>query len=241
MAPTQAETQRSRLSKATVVHRALALADDGGLDALTIRRLAQELGVTPMALYWHFRNKEELLAGLADQIWSEISTHTDPAAPWHAQLRGIMESLIAVLRAHPSASELLIAAEKNNSPPALVVTEAALQVLHQAGFDPRQASEVARNGLWTGLTLAISEPGRQLAGNEAGRAGNEAGRAEQQRRAMARLAMLPPDRYPRVVEAAVPLTACDDPGFHYRFGIDLFISGVRAMASRAAESPGESG
>ena len=46
-----------------MVGRAIALADAEGLDALTIRRLAQELGVTPMALYWHFRNKEELLAG----------------------------------------------------------------------------------------------------------------------------------------------------------------------------------
>ena len=87
MAPTQAEAQRSRLSKATVVERALALADADGLDALTIRRLAQELGVTPMALYWHFRSKEELLAGLGDQIWGEIDTDVDPDAPWPAQLR----------------------------------------------------------------------------------------------------------------------------------------------------------
>ncbi len=121
-----AEAQRSRLSKATVVRRALALADAGGLDALTIRRLAQELGVTPMALYWHFRSKEELLAGLGDQIWTEVSTGTDPDAPWHEQLREIMESLVAVLRAHPSASELLITGEKNNSPAAMQVTEVAL-------------------------------------------------------------------------------------------------------------------
>lgn len=49
---------------------------------------------------------------------------------------------------------------------------------------------------------------------------------------MIRLASLPPDQYPRLVEAAVPMTACDDPDFHYRLGIDLFIEGVRAMARR---------
>ena len=234
MAPIQAEAQRSRLSKATVVQRALALADDGGLDALTIRRLAQELGVTPMALYWHFRNKDELLAGLADQIWSEISSETDPAAPWHEQLRGIMESLVAVLRVHPSASELLITGEKNNSPAALRVTEVALEVLHRAGFDAQYASSVARSGLWTALTLAMSEPGRASA------AMSDAERAEHQRQAMVRLATLPPDRYPRLVEAAVPMTACDDPDFHYRLGIDLFIEGVRAMASREATAADES-
>jgi TetR/AcrR family transcriptional regulator, tetracycline repressor protein len=55
-------------------------------------------------------------------------------------------------------------------------------------------------------------------------------RAEQQRRNRVRLAMLPPDRYPRLVEAAAPMTSCDDPEFHTRFGVDLFIAGVEAMA-----------
>jgi TetR/AcrR family transcriptional regulator, tetracycline repressor protein len=226
MASNQAEAQRPRLSKATVVERALALADAGGLEALTIRRLAQELGVTPMALYWHFRSKEELLAGLADHLWTEISAETDAAAPWHVQLRGLMESLVAVLRAHPSASELLIAGEKVNTPAQLEVTEVALDVLHRAGFDPRRASAVARDGLWTALMLAMSEPGRSAVMSEAER-------AEHQRQAMVRLATLPPDRYPRLVAAAVPMTACDL-DFHYRFGIDLFIEGVRAMASRGS-------
>ena len=47
--------ERARLTRAAVVEQALALADKTGLDALTIRKLATELGVTPMALYWHFR------------------------------------------------------------------------------------------------------------------------------------------------------------------------------------------
>src|ERR1019366_4473632 len=76
MASTQARdaAERARLSKAAVVEQALALGDAEGLEALTYRRLAQQLGVTPMALYWHFRNKEEMLGGLAERIWSEIDT-----------------------------------------------------------------------------------------------------------------------------------------------------------------------
>ena len=62
-----------------MVDRALALADAHGLEALTIRRLAQDLGVTPMALYWHFRSKEELLAALGDRVWTEIDVNLDPA------------------------------------------------------------------------------------------------------------------------------------------------------------------
>jgi len=212
-----------------VVAQAMALADAEGLEALTIRRLATELGVTPMALYWHFRNKEELLTGLAEQLWSEIDTDLDPAAPWPAQLRGLLESLIHVLRAHPSASELLIVGEKQSTA-ALEANEAALEVLHRAGFDPRHASAIARSALWTGLMLAMAEPGRDPSMDEAER-------TEHQRRKMVSLAMLPPDRYPRLVEAAVPLTACDDPDFHYQFGIDLFLHGVEAMAA-AQREPG---
>jgi TetR/AcrR family transcriptional regulator, tetracycline repressor protein len=56
-------------------------------------------------------------------------------------------------------------------------------------------------------------------------------RADLQRRKQVELASLPPDRYPRLVEAAVPMTSCDDgPEFHYRFGIDLFMAGVETLA-----------
>src|SRR6185437_5034921 len=95
MAPAKAaQVERTRLSRSAVVDRAIELADAEGVDALTIRRLATELGVTPMALYWHFRSKEELITGLADRIWGEIRTDVDPALPWQDQLRGIFGSLI---------------------------------------------------------------------------------------------------------------------------------------------------
>jgi TetR/AcrR family transcriptional regulator, tetracycline repressor protein len=218
-----AEAERTKLSRSTVVDRALALADAEGVDALTIRRLAQELGVTPMALYWHFRNKEELIAGLADRIWSEIRSDIDPAAAWPRQLRGLLESLIDVLRAHPSASTLLLGSDKLG-PAHWQVTEVTLEVLHSAGFDTLHASEIAKSALWTGLMLVMSEPGF-----DPGMA--EAERAEQVRRKQVELASLPPDRFPRLVEAAVPLTACsEDSAFHYQFGVDLFIAGVQAMA-----------
>ncbi len=217
------ESQRPRLSKAAVVDRGLALADAEGLDAVTIRRLATELGVTPMALYWHFRSKDELLTGLADRIWAEIDVDVDPEADWSAQLRSILESLVHVLRIHPSASQLLISGEKRTSEAALVATERTLEVLRRGGFDPEHAAVIARSGLFTGLMLVLSEPG-----NEPGLGREE--KAEHMRQNRVRLALLPPDRFPRVIEAAGPLTACDDPDFHYQLGVDLFIAGVRALA-----------
>ena len=216
---------RPRLSKHTVTESALKLADADGLDALTIRKLAQHLGVTPMALYWHFRSKEELLEGVAEQVWGEIDVNVNPQAPWWAQLQGLLESLVKVLRAHAAAAQLLLEHEKRNEA-ALRATEITLEILRNAGFDPRHASTIARNALWTGITLVMSEPGYnpELSADE---------RAEMQRRGRIELAMLPTAKYPRLVECAAPMTACDDPEFHYRFGIQLFIDGVRAAAQAA--------
>ncbi len=223
MAPTQArEAEKTRLTKQAVVDRALALGDAEGIEALTIRRIATELGVTPMALYWHFRNKEELLAAVGDQIWSELDTDVDESASWDRQLRGLLESLLHVLRSHPCASQLILEGEKQ-SDAALVASETALGVLRRGGFDAEQAAEITRNALFTGLMLVMSEPGSHPAMSAAQK-------AEEQRKQHVRLALLPPDRYPRLVEAALPMSTCD-PEFHYKFGVDLFIAGVKALAA----------
>jgi TetR/AcrR family transcriptional regulator, tetracycline repressor protein len=222
-----AEPERPRLSKAAVVERGLALADAEGLEAVTIRRLAADLSVTPMALYWHFRSKDELLSGLADRVWAEIDVDVDPDADWPVQLRFLLESLIHVLRTHPSASQLLFSGEKRTSEPAMIANEVALEVLRRAGFDAEHAAAIAKNALFTGIVLVMSEPGFEPGLTEAER-------VEHQRLARVRLSLLPPDKFPRLVEAAVPMTACDNPGFHYQLGTDLFIAGVQALAARGA-------
>jgi len=195
------EKPPARLTKRAVADRALQLADSSGLEGLTIRKLAADLGVTPMALYWHFRSKEELLDGLAERLWSEIDVAVDPATAWLAQLRTLLESLIA-LRA----------------------TELTLEILRAGGFDPEHASAIARSALWTGIMLVTSEPGADtLPGKD---------RVELQQVKQIKLATLPPDSYPQLVECAIPMTSCADPAFHYEFDVGLFIAGVEAMAAR---------
>lgn len=218
---------RARLSKPVVVDRALAVADAYGLEALTIRRLAQDLGVTPMALYWHFRSKEDLLAALGDRVWEEIDVDVDPEASWIAQLRVLLVSLVRMLRAHPSASSLLMSGQKLHGQAAMEATEVALDVLKRGGFDPETASEIARSAMWTGLTLVMSDTGflPVLSDEE---------KAEHRRQERIRLAMLPPDRFPCLVEAAGPMTDCE-PELHYRVGIDMFIGGVAALAARGGD------
>jgi AcrR family transcriptional regulator len=220
------EGERTRLTRAVVVDRALALADNAGLDALTIRKLATALGVTPMALYWHFRSKDELLNGLAAHVWGEIDLTVDRAAPWTEQLRRLVESLLKVLRAHPAAPQLLVGSEQTNNPAALDAMELTLEVLRTAGFSPEDASMAARSALWTGITLVMSEPGIKSL--------DETERVEVQRKKQVLLATQPLAKFPRLVECALPMTSCDDPEEHYRFGVDLFIGGLAAIAAARA-------
>jgi TetR/AcrR family transcriptional regulator, tetracycline repressor protein len=225
-----AAAERTRLTQAAVTERALALADAAGLDALTIRKLATELGVTPMALYWHFRGKEELLEGLTERLWSEVDLTVDPGESWDGQLRSLITSLLAVLRAHPAAPQLLARSEKMKGEHALAAVETALEILHGAGFGPEDASAISRNGLWTSIMLVMSEPGIEAL--------EEAERSELQRKKKVTLATLPPTRYPRLVECAGPMTACDDPELHYQFGLEMFMAGVTALAASRASQPG---
>ena len=68
---------------------------------VTIRRLAEDLGVTPMALYWHFRNKDALLDAMMGRVYSEVDPAVDESVTWREQFRALMDSLAGVLRAHP--------------------------------------------------------------------------------------------------------------------------------------------
>ncbi|MFJ6794896.1 TetR/AcrR family transcriptional regulator [Streptomyces sp. NPDC091268] len=99
-------TQRTPLSRARVLRAAVALADATGIEALSMRRLAQELDVVPMALYKHVANKEELLDGMADAVVGEI----DPPAldaDWRRAVRGRILSARRALLRHPWAARVI--------------------------------------------------------------------------------------------------------------------------------------
>jgi AcrR family transcriptional regulator len=219
-----------KLTKDAVVDRALGLADASGLDALTIRKLATELGVTPMALYWHFRSKEELLGGLVERVWSEIDVDVDPTAPWPDQLRALLESLLAVLRAHPAASKLLLEFDMQTKA-TMRAAEVSLEILLGAGFDPDRAAGIVRYALWTGIMLVMSEPGAEWLSAEE--------RAEHMRIKQISYATLPPASFPRLVQCAIPMTSYSDPESHYQLGVSIFIAGVEALAGRTP-TPGTS-
>src|SRR4051794_9568578 len=77
-----ASRNAERLTKAAVADRALQIGDAEGVEAITVRRLATDLGVTPMALYWHFKNKDELLLGLVDHVMGRVRADRTADDPW---------------------------------------------------------------------------------------------------------------------------------------------------------------
>jgi TetR/AcrR family transcriptional regulator, tetracycline repressor protein len=215
---------RISLTPRRIVDRALALADAEGLEAVTIRRLAKALGVTPMALYWHFRNKDELLDGMAARLLETVDLPVDAAATWQDQLRAVLESMIGVLRAHPATARLL-ATRTVTSEGGLRATEAVLDILRRGGFSPEEATRIARHALTTVTNLVAGEAGVVVR--------DDPGELRDARREARRvLASLPPERYPRLVEAAVPLSEGVDPDAYAAFGLDLLLAGIEAMARR---------
>jgi AcrR family transcriptional regulator len=215
---------RNALTPRAVVEGALSLADSEGLEALTIRRLAKELGVTPMALYWHFRSKGELLDGMAARIFEEVDLSVDASAAWQEQLRALLGSILGVLRAHPSTA-ILLSTRTASSEGSLRATEVALDILRRGGFSPTEATQIARHGLSTVTNLVSGEPG-VVARKESKEL------LDARRHARLFLESLPPERYPRLVEAATPLSEGVEPDAYFAFGLDLLLAGIEAMAAR---------
>lgn len=210
------------------MQRALALADADGPDALTIRRLADQLGVTPMAIYWHFKNKDELLGALADHVMSEVRPDREPDAPWDEQLRSMVEALLRVIRQHPSGPAVLFGAEKHMVPGFQRATDAVLGLLRTAGFTLTEGYQVASYLLHNCIALVEHEPGRMP-----GMSPEEV--AECLRRDRLTLQALSSAEYPNVVEYASdphPMTLEQ----HYTFGVDLMMGGIRALAATRTPS-----
>jgi TetR/AcrR family transcriptional regulator, tetracycline repressor protein len=212
------------LSRAALVARALDIADVEGLDAVTIRRVAQEFGVTPMALYWHVKNKDELLAAMGQAFFDGINDHYATSGRWDEQLRGIVEALIATLRDHPASAELALS-QALACDDGQQIADAALGLLRGAGFDVVDAAEIARLALQVAIMLVTQQAGEELQVPADERDSVLAGKRSA-------LHQLPADRFPHLVEAADALTDCADVDGYYVSGVDMFIAGVRARQRR---------
>jgi AcrR family transcriptional regulator len=122
--------RRAPLNRDRVLRAAVALADDSGIEALSMRNLAAELGVVPMALYKHVANKEELLDGMVEVIVGEIDPPM-PAADWKIAIRQRILSARQALLRHPWASNVI--ESRTNAPPVVLDYMDSLIGMFRAG------------------------------------------------------------------------------------------------------------
>ena len=135
-APARPVVTRERL-----VREALALLDQVGFDGLTMRRLAERLGVRAASLYNHIADKLELLALLGDAVCAEVRA-PDPGPDWRAQLEALAADYRRVLLAHRDAARVLQATPPVG-PDRLRLVERTLAILRGAGFDDTLVADAA--------------------------------------------------------------------------------------------------
>jgi TetR/AcrR family transcriptional regulator, tetracycline repressor protein len=227
--------RRPALSRAAIVDRAIALADAEGLATVTVRRLAREHGVSAMAFYAHFQDKEEILDAMARRLLEPVELPPRGPGRWDDDLHAVLTAFVAGLRRHPSVAVLTTRAMLECDA-GLRISERVLGLLGEAGYRPETAASVCKYLLSALIAMVTGEPGRPPSvapGDGAVAPGDGAvapgdGAAQIRRSRKARLAALPPEQYPHVVAAAEALTHCADVDTHYARGIRLLVCGLRS-------------
>lgn len=207
---------RPTLSSQQILSAAVARADHGGLTAVSMRGLARELGVTPMALYWHFADKNALVDAMVELVVEEAHFVDAPGGTWQERYRGVLTTLVEVLHAHPWVGRLVIE-RLVLLPNYLTALEILLDALRQAGLTPQEGAVLVQQSVQTVASLVEYEPHP---------APDEDCRDEQ------KLGDLPGDQYPNVRAAAAALSTPSDPRQYYRLGIDTIIGGIVSIADR---------
>jgi AcrR family transcriptional regulator len=232
--PTPAPTsQKTPLSADVIVDTALRILDREGVGAMSMRRVAQELGTGPASLYAHVANLAELHELVFDRVVGELPLPTPDPQRWTEQLKTMLFESVTVMRRHSGVARLgfgRIPVLENSGR----YTECLLGVLHAGGV-PDQYAAWAVDTLGLFVTGAAYEEYVQA---EEGQ--TEEGMREWFDEFGRYLANLPPDRFPNLVRMA-PVMVRGGGDERLRFGIDLLVGGLAAIAASAAGRPSSQG
>jgi AcrR family transcriptional regulator len=220
--------RRTPLSRDRVLDAAVALADEVGIEALSMRRLAHELGVVPMALYKHVANKEELLDGMVDALVSEIAPPVSGAGWKDAVRLRVLSARRALLR-HPWARQVL-ETRTNKTPAVLGYMDSFIGMFLAGGFSVDLTHHVMHalgSRMW-GFT-------QELFDDSAG--GSPAPQPVLPPEAQAVMFKEMAERYPNILQVAMASAhdddsvvgqGCDDQ-FEFEFALDLLLDGFERL------------
>lgn len=209
------------LSREKILAVAMNMADEQGLQGLSMRKLADQLGVKAMSLYNHVQNKDDLIDGLVERVVAEIPT-PNPSKPWKAELanRGIKAH--QVLMRHPWASVPLVS-RANVGPNMMGYVNATLGCLMEAGFSPAMADHAwnAMDNYIYGFTLqSLNFPFKE---------------GEYQHVAAEYLPSLPQQEWPYLYALTEQVAAGQHSGINrFEFGFEMILEGLEALLIKAS-------
>jgi AcrR family transcriptional regulator len=215
-------TGRVRLSRERVLYGAVAVADAAGLGSLTIRSLAEELGVKAMSVYHYVANKEEILDGIVDIVFSEIELPT-PGGDWRAEIRRRASSAREALRRHRWAIGLM-ESRTAPGPATLRHHDAVIGTLLAAGFSQEMTAHAYALIDSYSYGFALQEAGLPFDGPDT--VSEVAGPI---------LERLAADSYPHLTAMATGyyLQPGYDFGDEFEFGLDLILDGLAGWLQAA--------
>jgi AcrR family transcriptional regulator len=208
--------RRVPLSRGAIVDAALAILDADGVDALTIRRLGQELGTGAASLYWHIAGKDELGELVYDRIMGEIELPEPDPTQWDDQLKDLARQAYRVMLSHNDAVRLSIG-RPPAGPNTLRIVEWMLALMRSAGI-PDQPAAYFGNTLGRLLDASVLEASTTPAVN---------GESAQDDADMMReyWAQLPAEQFPNLTALADTTFAADADAL-FEFGLDLLMRGL---------------
>lgn len=232
-----AARRKRTLNRDAIVEAAVKVLERDGYDALTTRKVADELGVKSASLYWHIETKEALEDLLADELLAG-SAFGDFTADWRADLRNGSLRLFRHLMSRRDAGRIL-AGRLVAGPHTLRWMEACLDPFRRAGLSDRDAA-FAGHAVHVYLIGFVIFQGADLSAE----ARKGSSRQEILDRARVLFAGLSPAEFPNLTALAEPLTVADREG-RFLFGIDCLIAGIerqaRSGAGRSASAPDRAG
>jgi AcrR family transcriptional regulator len=210
----EAVRERTRLSRERVLDAAIAIADAHGLVGLTMRSLARDLGVQPMSLYHYVANKEEIIDGVVDVVFTQIEFPADDL-DWKRAMRERAHSARAVFRRHPWAIGLV----ETRTTPGLATLQhhdAVIGNLRRAGFSvPMAAHAFALLDSYT-FGFALQEANLPFDADTVAEVAN------------AMIDQFPSDLFPHLAEMAAEhvMQPGYDFGDEFGYGLELILDGL---------------
>ncbi len=209
--------RRTQLTRERVMAAAIELADRDGIDSISMRKLAQELGVEAMSLYTHVRNKNDLLDGMTDAVIGQIPISAD-GVDWKASLRHLVLAARSVMLRHPWAPRT-VETQTAPGPAVLQYVNTVLGILREGGFSIAQTHHALHifGSRVLGFTQALFDDSGDLEPEAAAHLAGELGTS-----------------HPYVVEMALAVThggslgRCDDDA-EFEFALEFILDGLARL------------